>query len=49
MLRGAESRSRGLQRQALAQEPFLEEAREGFESSLEEYVGGAFAFAQERV
>lgn len=32
-----------------SKKPFLEETREEFESSLEEYVGGAFTFAQESV
>lgn len=32
-----------------SKKPFLEETREAFEGSLEEYVGGAFTFAQESV
>ncbi|KAH6618590.1 hypothetical protein C7974DRAFT_415952 [Boeremia exigua] len=32
-----------------SKKPFLEETREEFEGSLEEYVGGAFTFAQESV
>lgn len=32
-----------------SKKPFLEETREAFECSLEEYVGGAFTFAQESV
>jgi hypothetical protein len=32
-----------------SKKPFLEETREEFEGSLEEYVGGAFTFAQESI
>lgn len=32
-----------------SKKPFLEETREEFECSLEEYVGGAFTFAQESI
>jgi hypothetical protein len=32
-----------------SKKPFLEETREEFEGSLEEYVGGALTFVQENV
>lgn len=32
-----------------SKKPFLEETREEFEGSLEDYVGGAFTFAQESI